>query len=306
MNQKVLINGGSGFIGKILIDLLQSNGYSISILSRGGVNLDNVKTYHWNPEVGEFDTEALKGLYGIIHLAGAGIADKKWSKQRKSEIVDSRVKSSQLILDKLAQLDESDHPEVFISASAVGIYGYDTGSLLIKETSRFGDDFLATLCKEWEAAADNFRDQVNRVVKLRIGFVMGNMGGALEAMKKPVRFGLGAGIGRGDQYISWIHAEDLARMFMYALKNTNIQGVYNAVGPNPATNKDLMKSLAKAMKKPFFLPNVPSFGLRLVMGEMASLVTGGTRVSCEKMKSKGFDFNYSELNPALDNLLKSQ
>jgi len=211
-----------------------------------------------------------------------------------------------LILKKLKQIDETDRPEVFISASGVGIYGYDTGSLLIKETSRLGDDFLATVCKEWEAVADSFENQVSRVVKLRIGFVMGNKGGALEAMKKPVRFGLGAGIGRGDQYISWVHAEDLARMFMYALKNTNIHGVYNAVGLHPATNKEFMKSLAKAMKKPFFLPNVPGFGLRLVMGEMASLVTGGSRVSCEKMKSEGFDFNYSELNPALDNLLKSQ
>ena len=305
MNQKVLITGGSGFIGKILIDLLQSNGYSISILSRSRVNLDNVETYYWNPENGELDPNALKGLFGIIHLAGANIADKKWSRQRKAEIMDSRIKSAQLIYRNLEQIEESERPEVFISASGVGIYGYDTGSLLIKESSRPGDDFLATVCKEWESIADTFENLVDRVVKLRIGFVISNKGGALEEMKKPIRFGVGAGIGRGDQYISWIHKEDLVRMFQHVLENKSIEGVYNAVGPNPATNKDLMRSLAKAMKKPFFLPNVPAFALRLVMGEMASLVTGGTRVSSEKINSEGFDFNYPELEPALENLLKA-
>ena len=305
MNRKVLITGGSGFIGKKITDLLQRNGYSVSILSRRGGNFGNVETFKWDPYAGTIDDAAFKDLFGIIHLAGAGIADKKWSRQRKDEIMESRVKSAELIHSKLKELDEKERPEVFISASGIGYYGYDTGSILVNESSRFGDDFLATVCKEWELAADTFKNLSMRVVKFRIGLVLSKAGGALPVMMRPVKFGLGAGLGRGDQYISWIHVDDLTRMFLKGLEEPEFEGIFNAVGSAPVTNKNFMRSIAKTIKKPFFLPNVPSFALKTVMGEMASMVTGGNKVSSEKIESKSFEFHFRELDKALENLLKS-
>jgi len=305
MNRKVLITGGSGFIGKKITDLLQRNGYSVIILSRRGGNFGNVETFKWNPEAGTIDKTAFEDLHGIIHLAGASIADKKWSRQRKKEILDSRVNSAALIFHCLEELDEKDRPKVFISASGIGYYGYDTGSILVNEASNPGDDFLATVCKEWELAADNFNNLSMRVIKFRIGLVLSKGGGALPVMMRPVKFGLGAGLGRGDQYMSWIHVEDLARMFLKGLEDDDMDGNYNAVGPNPVTNKELMKTIAKVINKPFFLPNVPSFALKMVMGEMASMVTGGNKVSSDKIATRGFEFNFQKLDVAMENLLNS-
>jgi uncharacterized protein (TIGR01777 family) len=305
MNRKVLITGGSGFIGKQITNLLQRNGYSVSILSRRGGNFGNLETFKWDPDAGTIDVSAFEDLFGIIHLAGASIADKKWSRQRKKEIMDSRVKSASLIFRSLEELDEKDRPKVFISASGIGYYGYDTGSILVDEASNPGDDFLATVCKEWELAADTFKELYIRVVKFRIGLVMSNAGGALPVMMRPVKFGVGAGLGRGDQYMSWIHIEDLARMFLKGLEDDDMDGNYNAVAPNPVTNKELMRTIAKELNKPFFLPNVPSFALKMVMGEMASMVTGGNKVSSDKIATTGFEFNFRKLEIALENLLKS-
>ena len=304
MKKKVLITGGSGFIGKKLTDLLQRNGYSVSILTRAGGNFGNVDTFKWDPVNGSIDEEALEGLFAVVHLAGAGVADRKWTRQRKKDILDSRIKSASLIYHKLKEKPENERPEAFISASGVGFYGYDTGSLLINEQSNPGDDFLATVCKEWELAADAFEDLSMRVVKLRIGFVLSEIGGALKVMMRPVKFWLGAGLGRGDQYLSWIHVDDLVRMFLLALDHSKIHGSYNAVGPAPATNEEMMKEIARVLEKPFFLPNVPAFALKLVMGEMASMVLGGNRVSCDRIVSEGFEFNHPSLEGALENLLE--
>jgi uncharacterized protein (TIGR01777 family) len=219
--------------------------------------------------------------------------------------MDSRVKSAALIFRSLEKLEEKDRPNVFISASGIGYYGYDTGSILVSEASNPGDDFLATVCKEWELAADTFKELYIRVVKFRIGLVMSNAGGALPVMMRPVKFGVGAGLGRGDQYMSWIHIEDLARMFLKGLEDDDMDGNYNAVAPNPVTNKELMRTIAKELNKPFFLPNVPSFALKMVMGEMASMVTGGNKVSSDKIATTGFEFNFRKLEIALENLLKS-
>ena len=304
-NKKILITGGSGFIGKKISDRLQRNGYLVSILSRRGGNFANVETFKWDLSSDLIEDGAFDEVYGIIHLAGAGIAEKKWSRQRKNEIMDSRIQSAKLLYMKLSEMKEEDRPKFLISASGVGYYGYDTGSILVKETSRFGDDFLATVCKEWEAAADEFKNISMRVVKLRIGFVLSAFGGALPVMIRPVKFGVGAGLGRGDQYLSWIHIDDLARMFRMVVDNEEIEGVYNAVGPSPVTNRDMMKSIARILGKPFFLPNVPAFALKMLMGEMASMVTGGNKVSSEKIESQGFSFHYPQLQTALENLLKS-
>ena len=289
-------------IGRHLATSLAAAGNEVRILSRSAPKDSSSNTFHWDPLAGEIDESALEGTHAIIHLAGAGIADKKWTRARKDLILDSRVKSANLLF---STLQESGHvPEVLVSASGIGYYGYDTGSILVKETSRFGDDFVATVVKKWEEAADQFEDLGTRVVKLRTGIVIASSGGALERMLPPVKMGIGSPLGRGDQYISWIHLDDLADIYNKAIGDRDMAGVYNAVSPNPATNKDFMKSLAAVVGRPFFLPSVPTFILKLILGEMASLVIGGNNVSAERLIASGFQFQHPDLIPALEDILK--
>ncbi len=303
MSKNILITGGTGTIGKAICSTLEKQGHSIRILTRSIPKTESIYAYYsWNPDMDEIDENALKNVDIIIHLAGASIVEKKWTRERKKEIISSRDRSAKLIFEKLQSTGNK--PEAFISASAIGYYGYDTGSILVKETSRFGDDFLANVVKKWEDAADDFEALGVRVVKFRIGVVLSNDGGALPMMSAPAKLGLGAGLGRGDQFISWIHIYDLASLFQFAIDNP-VVGVFNVVSPHPVTNKEFMKKLSAALKKPFFLPNVPSFLLKLKMGEMASMILGGNRVSPEKIQDEGFTFKYTDLKPALENLLIS-
>jgi uncharacterized protein (TIGR01777 family) len=303
MSKIILITGGTGTIGKTVCALLEEQGNTIRILTRTIPNEESKYSYYlWDPENSFLDENALKDVDIIIHLAGAGIVKKKWSRARKKTIIDSRVFSAELLYSKIESMDKL--PEAFISASAIGYYGYDTGSILVKETSRFGDDFLATVVKKWEAAADSFKNLGLRVVKLRLGVVLDSDGGALPMMAVPAKLGMGAGIGRGDQFISWIHIRDLASIFRFVIDKP-VSGVFNAVSPQPLTNREFMKTLSKTLNKPFFLPNIPSFLLKLKMGEMASMVLGGNKVSAEKIQGEGFTYEYNELKPALENLLKS-
>ena len=303
MNKNILITGGTGTLGKVISSHLSKQGNNVKVLTRGNSEThDNIEMITWNPDINFLSENSLEGVDIIIHLAGAGIADKKWTKDRKKEIINTRVKTAQLIHEHVANMDRK--PEAFITASAIGYYGYDTGSILVKETSRFGDDFLATVVKEWEAAADTFTDLGLRVLKYRFGIVLSRKGGALEMMIKPVKIGVGAGLGRGDQYISWVHENDVALLMEHAITHS-VDGVFNAVSPNPVTNKDFMKTIARTLKKPFFLPNVPAFVMKLALGEKASMVLGGNRVSSEKLQNEGFKFTYEELDDALQNLLKT-
>ena len=300
----ILITGGTGTIGKTVCSRLEEQGYTIRILTRNIPKKESKYAYYlWNPEINFLDESAIKDVDVIIHLAGASIVEKRWSRERKKVIIDSRVQSAELLFSKLKSMGGK-LPEAFISASAIGYYGYDTGSILVKETSRFGDDFLATVVKKWEAAADSFEKLGLRVVKLRLGVVLDRSGGALPMMAAPARLGLGAGIGRGDQFISWIHIRDLASIFKFAIDKP-VSGVFNVVSPKSVTNREFMKTLSKTLNKPFFLPNIPSFLLKLKMGEMASMVLGGNKVSAEKIQEEGFTYEFNELEPALENLLKS-
>jgi hypothetical protein len=189
--------------------------------------------------------------------------------------------------------------KTYISASATGYYGYDSGSIEKKEGSRFGDDFLATLTKEWEAAADGFSSKGIRTVKLRTGFVVGNNQNGWEKIAKVVKTGFGAAVGSGDQYMSWVHIHDLCRIYLWAIENEKAEGVYNAVSPNPVTNKEFTRQAAQALKRPFFMPNVPGFILRLMYGEIASALLGSSRISSEKIQNEGFQFDYPTLTEAL-------
>ncbi len=265
MHKNILITGGTGTIGISVSELLASRGHRVRILSRS--QHDNAGPYDyfiWNPATGYIEDAAFENVDVIIHLAGESIAGKKWTKNRKKLLTESRVNTANFIRDVISGLDEK--PEVFISASGTGYYGYDTGAIVVKENSRFGDDFLATLVKKWEAASDAFEVMGMRVVKLRTGLVLSQYGGALDVMARPVKMGIGSPLGRGDQVISWIHADDLAAMYGYAVENTDMKGVYNAVSPEPVTNADFMKATANVLKKPFFMPNVPSFVLKMMLG----------------------------------------
>ncbi len=301
MSKNILITGGTGTLGSTISKYLADEGHSIRVLTRSAPGNSPYKMFQWDPGNGQLTEEALDGVNVIVNLAGESIADKKWTREQKNLILKSRVDAIKLIHDVVSKMEVK--PEAFISASAVGYYGYDTGSILVKETSRFGDDFLATVAKEWEDSADAFTNIGVRVFKMRIGIVLSKKGGALAKMLPPVKLGIGAGIGRGDQYLSWIHEEDLAALINFAIKN-QCEGTYNSVAPNPVTNREFMKSLARVLKKPFFLPNVPGFIMKLALGQRASMVLGGNRVSSEKLQDEGFVFTYPELDGALRKILK--
>jgi len=303
MSKNVLIAGGSGSIGNHLTELFRQSGYNVSWLSTGNVQKDGVQVYKWDPSKNSIDSKALEGIHYLVNLAGAGIADKKWDKDRKKLLKESRINSTELLLQKVIEIKPP--LKAYISASAIGYYGYDSGSIEKKEGSRFGDDFLATLTKEWEIAADGFAKAGIRTVKFRTGLVLSNDKGLWPRFEKIIKLGLAAPLGSGEQYMSWIHMDDLCRIYLNAIENEKMEGVYNAVAPNPVSNKEFTREGAKALKKPFFLPNVPGFIIKLVYGELASALLGSSRVSSEKIVSEGFEFTYPTLEDAFKSLTHS-
>jgi hypothetical protein len=258
-------------------------------------------SYHWDPENGILNQNALKNQDVIIHLAGAGVVEKRWTTVRKREILDSRVKSTRILYDYLAKHKHS--VKTFIAASAIGVYGHDTGSIVVDEQrEKPGDDFLAMVVKEWEAVVDTIGKLGIRVVKIRIGVVLSNRGGALPKLSLPVRYGIGVALGTGEQYVSWIHIDDLCGIFLKAITDDSMNGVFNAVAPNPVTNLEMTKAIARILNKPFWRPKIPTFIVRGLMGEMASMILGGNRVSSKKIISAGFVFQYNYIEEALYNL----
>ncbi|MDF0692738.1 TIGR01777 family oxidoreductase [Aquirufa ecclesiirivi] len=293
---KILITGGTGFIGKALQKQLRSSGHEVVILSRSGGD------FHWDPAKGEMDIRALEGLDAIIHLAGAGIAEKRWTESRKEELIQSRVQSSQTLYQALKQHPHQVH--TLISASGIGYYGADTGERLCEESTEPGQDFIASCTQAWEGSLKGIEGLGIRVVKFRIGLVMGNGGGIFPVLQKPIRWFVGANIGTGKQWQSWIHLKDLIGMFQWALQEKSMKGVYNAVAPEPLRQSELNQQLARAMHRPLFLPAVPAFALRLVLGEMAVLVTGGNLVSSDRIqKEAGFSFRFVRFSEALKDLI---
>ena len=296
---KILISGGSGLIGSALTKLLLAKGHEVNHLSRSKYSQNNIPTFVWDLEKNEIDAAAFNGVEAIVHLAGAGIADGRWTEQRKKIIIDSRVDSANLLYQKAKELKTP--LKVFISASGISYYGMDTTENIYSETDPPSDDFIGTCCVLWEKAADQFSD-LTRVVKLRTGIVLSANGGALEKIAQPVKFGFGAPLGSGDQWVPYIHIDDLCEMYLAAIEKENYHGVYNAVNGDHVTNTDLTKATAKALKKPLWLPNVPSFVLKTVFGEMGRLILEGSRASAEKVKKAGFDFEYNTLLESLDSI----
>jgi uncharacterized protein (TIGR01777 family) len=278
-------------VGKQLTSLLESKGYAVAWLSRK----PQQRTYFlWDVDKQELDPQALEWADAVVHLAGEGVAEKRWTAARKQAILRSRTESTALLHTAIEQATQK--PSTFISASAVGFYGFDTGAALVDESSPSGKDFLAEVVLAWEKEVKKIESLPLRCVILRIGIVLDAEGGALAEMLKPP---MAAPLGSGAQWMSWIHVEDLVRLFVFALEKTTLQGIYNAVGPHPATNQQLTKEAAVAKGKPYVGIGVPGFALKLVLGEMAAMVLGGNRVSSQKIQKAGFEFEFPELKQAL-------
>jgi len=295
--KRILITGGSGLIGRELSRLLTDRGFEVIWLSRFRNLSAQFKTFQWNVEKGEIDAGALDNLYGVVHLAGTGVAERRWTKSRKAEILESRTKSTSLLVGHLIR--QKVQPKVFVGASAIGYYGLNTGDELVTEKSPAGSDFLAGVVKAWEGSYEPLASSGIRRVIIRVGIVLSADGGALKELAAPIRWGFGSPLGTGKQWMSWIHVQDLCRLFAAVLENEAYAGVYNGVGPEPATNRELTVAVAKALGKPMWLPPVPAFALRLALGEMSGIVLGGNRVSCERIENQGFTFEHARLANAL-------
>jgi hypothetical protein len=294
---KILISGASGLIGTRLTELLVQHGHEVSHLSRKKKE-GKTPAFVWNVESGIIDEQALKDVDAVVHLAGAGVADKRWSKKRKKEILESRIKSTALLT---RYLDKYPTIKTVVSASAIGYYGFGGE---FTEESNPGVDFLAQVVSAWEAEVDKIQNK--RVVKLRTGIVLSEKGGALEKMTTPIRWYAGASLGTGRQYMSWIHLDDLCRMFIKAIEDPTMHGAYNATGPYAVTNDELTRAIAATIRKPLLLPSVPAFVLRFLVGEMAAIVLNGSIVSSKKIQQTGFTFQFPTLEEALNDLLKSE
>ena len=295
----ILIAGGTGLIGTRLCELLQEKGYETALLSRqkaGG----KTKTFVWDPERGTIDPEALRNASAVINLAGAGIADTWWTPARKRVLIQSRTQPTAL-LGKMLQ-STPNQVETYISASGIGIYG-DTGDTLLDENAPSGNDFLAECTRIWETAFGEVEQLPLRTAAIRIGIVLSPEGGAMAKILLPFRFRIGAYFGKGRQWYSWIHIDDLCRLFIHALENPAIRGKYNAVAPQPVTNKEFTKTIGKVLGGLHLIASVPSFLLRSGMGEMADAVLNSNRVSSKKVEASGFAFRFPELEPALRDLL---
>ncbi|EMS31225.1 Cell division inhibitor [Mariniradius saccharolyticus AK6] len=296
--KQVLITGGSGLVGRKITALLESKGHTVAWLSRDPKRNKQL-SFAWDVEKQFIDPKAIAWADAIIHLAGEGVAEKRWTAERKSAILTSRTASTALLLEAIRISPKV--PKAFVSASAVGYYGFDTHDAWVDENSESGGDFLASVVKAWENSVQQIASQGLRTVLLRIGIVLDKDGGALKEMMKPP---VTAPLGTGRQWMSWIHIEDLAGMFLWALENEKASGIYNAVGPNPATNASLTKVAAKFAGKPYVGIGVPAFGLKLALGEMAQMVLGGNKITSKKIQEAGFKFKYPELEGALREVYK--
>jgi len=296
----VLITGGNGLIGKHLSGLLVKRGYRVFILTRGGGNGSGLSFFHWDPEKKEIDIQALQNADFIIHLSGANLGEKRWTKRRKRELEDSRIESALLLFEKMKETGKQ--PEAFISASAIGFYGSVSSEKVFHEDDPCGTDFTGELCRKWENAAGRFEESGIRTVKIRTGVVLAEKGGALSRIAAPAKFGMAAALGRGNQYLPWIHIEDLCNIYIKAIEDAKMRGAYNAVAPMHCSNKEFTRAVASALDRPFFLPNIPSFLIRSVFGEMADILLNGSRVSCVKITKAGFTFRFPDLENALNDL----
>jgi uncharacterized protein len=304
--QHVLITGGTGTIGKALSQKLKAKGYKVMIMSRFGRGMDPSITYYsWDLNKMQIDREAIEKADYIIHLAGAGVADKRWTAKRKQEIVNSRVESGKLIVKALTTIPNK--VKAVVSASAIGWYGPDKKELPkngFVETDEPYTDFLGDTCKQWEKAIEGVNALGIRLVKLRSGIVLSNEGGAFKEFKNPLQVRLATILGNGQQIISWIHIDDLCNQYIRAIENESWHGVYNAVAPYPVSNRELIIKMAEELYGSLFLTiPVPSFMLKLMLGEMSIEVLKSTTVSAQKIIRAGYLYQFPSIDHAVEDLL---
>lgn len=287
---KVLITGGTGFIGKRLCTKLIERGYEVVLLSRKANLSSSIPTYAWDYKKGFVDVRALDGIDSIIHLAGENIGEKRWTTRQKKVLLESRVVSAEVLFLKLK--DQGIKLKTFISASAVGYYDMRPSSHFFTEEDKPSDDFLGQICQQWERAADWFQVISNRTVKLRTGLVLFPGEGVYEKITAPLRWGIGLILGSGKQYVSWIHLEDLCNIYIKALEDNRMEGVYNAVAPDSPTYRDLINLLVPQFGKLLFKLFIPSFLLKFFLGERANLLLCGNKISSTKLEKTGYNFKY--------------
>lgn len=300
--QRVLITGATGLVGQEIVKQCHDQNIAVNYLSTSKTKLEDkaiYKGFYWNPSTGEIDVNCFKDVDVIFNLAGATIAQ-RWTKANKEVILNSRVEALQLLYNTIKA--ENISIKQLVSASAIGIYPDSLTHYYEEDYKDFDDRFLAKVVTYWENQADQFKSLNIKVSKIRIGIVLSEKGGALPQLVKPIRWFVGSALGSGNQWQSWIHIEDIAAIFMYVVKN-RIEGTFNGVAPNAMTQKDMVKSIAKVVKRPILLPAVPSFVLKLVLGEMSALVLESQRVSSKKIEDLGFNFKYYQLQPALEDEL---
>ncbi|NRR91809.1 TIGR01777 family protein [Winogradskyella undariae] len=298
----VLITGATGLIGQEIVTQCHEAGIDVHYLTTSKSKISkesNYKGFYWKPKDNEIDHLCFQGVDAIINLVGASIS-KRWTDSYKTEILESRTKTAQLLQNTI-KLHNYTIKQV-VSASAIGIYPTSLVHYYEETNTEISETFLGKIVHQWEAAVDGFESLGSKVAKIRIGLVLAKDGGALPEITKPIKFGAGAAFGSGKQWQSWIHVEDLAALFVFAVQQ-NFEGIYNGVAPNPVSNKEFTKAAARVMECPLILPNIPKFVMKTILGEMHILLFESQRVSSQKIEAEGFDFNFPNLKPALEDLL---
>lgn len=303
---KVLVTGATGLVGSEIVNLCKQNNISVNYLTTSRnkiVSQTDYNGYYWNPSKNEIDVDCFEGVTAIINLAGTSIS-KRWTKNNKKKILNSRVDSLRTLLGAIPK-DGMHGIKIIVSASAIGIYPNSLSQYYKEDEVNIDNSFLGEVVSIWEREVDAFEKVNIKTAKIRIGLVVSNKGGALPEMAKPIKCYLGASLGSGNQWQSWIHLHDLGRIFLHVMTK-ELTGIFNGVAPNPVTNVKLTKELAGVLEKPLFLPNIPKTVMRLVLGEMSYLLFVSQRVSCKKIENSGFDFIYPNICRALENIYKEK